>query len=196
MVLDTIVHYLILGKYAAILVGSFIEGPTVMTATGFFVKLGYLKLLPAYLLLLFGDLLADVMWYYIGHFAAEKSIMKIERYIGMAPGKAEKIKKLFTSHDTKILFFSKLTMGFGFSLGTLMVAGMSKIPLKKFVLINLLGGLIWTAGLLCLGYFFGNIYLKISEGLKNAFLVFIALFVILLIYTINKIIRKKFAEKI
>lgn len=196
MVLDTIVHYLILGKYAAIFFGSFIEGPTVMTATGFFIKLGHLKIIPAYFLLLLGDLLADVTWYYIGHFAAEKSIIKIEKHIGLTLGKAEKIKKLFIRHDTKILFFSKLTMGFGFSLGTLMIAGMSKIPLKKFLLINFLGGLIWTAGLLSLGYFFGNIYLKISEGLKDAFLVFIALFVVLSLYTINKIIRKKFAQKI
>lgn len=196
MVLDTIIHYLILGKYVAIFIGSFLEGPTVMAAAGFFIKLGHLEILPSYFLLLLGDLSADVMWYYIGHIAAEKTIIKIEKHVGLTPGKSEKIKRLFNRHDSKILFISKLTMGFGFSLGTLMTAGMAKVPLKKFILVNFLGGLIWTAGLVSLGYFFGNIYLKISAGLKDVFLAFLAIFALFFLYAINKIIRKKFIEKI
>ncbi len=167
-----------------------------MAATGFFLRLGQLKLLPAYFLLLLGDLSADVMWYYIGRAGAEKTILKIEKYVGLTPGKAEKIKKLFRHHDTKILLISKLTMGLGFSLGTLMTAGMARVPLKKFIALNFLGGLIWTATLLSAGYFFGNIYLKISEGLKDVFLLFLIIIAGGILYTANKIIRKKLVEKL
>ena len=57
-------------------------------------------------------------------------------------------------------------MGFGFTLATLMAAGMSKVSLKKFIWLNFLGGLLWTGFLMMLGYVFGNIYMQISESLR------------------------------
>ena len=53
-------------------------------------------------------------------------------------------------------------MGFGFAVVTLMVAGMLKVSFKRYVVINLFGGFIWTAMLLVIGYFFGNIYTLIT----------------------------------
>ena len=45
----------------------------------------------------------------------------------------EKVKGLFHRHHNKILFFNKITMGFGLSRYILTFAGISKIPVKDLL---------------------------------------------------------------
>ena len=76
---------------------------------------------------------------------------------------------VFRRHDTKILFISKITMGFGFAIATIMAAGASKVPFRKFLIFNLLGGIILTGVLISIGYFFGNFYFLVEDGFKILF---------------------------
>jgi membrane protein DedA with SNARE-associated domain len=76
-----------------------------------------------------------------------------------------------------------------------MAAGMSKVPLKKFVVLNFLGGLVWTAFLMSLGYVFGNIYQQVSEGLRIATIVFYLVIFLLAIQGFSRYMRKKINEK-
>ena len=45
----------------------------------------------------------------------------------------------------------------GFAYATLVVAGMVRIPLGRFVALNLIGGTIWISMMMALGYYFGNV---------------------------------------
>jgi len=107
-----------------------------------------------------------VVWYYIGYHGAHRFIKRFGKFFGVTEESVEKLKFLFKKHDSKIIFINKITMGFGFTLATLMAAGMSKVSLKKFIWLNFLGGLLWTGFLMMLGYVFGNIYMQISESLR------------------------------
>ena len=153
-------------KYPLIFAGALFEGPVLMTAAGFFYKLGYIPLISVYCTLLLGDLAGDVVWYYIGYHGAHRFIKRFGKFFGVTEESVEKLKFLFKKHDSKIIFINKITMGFGFTLATLMAAGMSKVSLKKFIWLNFLGGLLWTGFLMMLGYVFGNIYMQISESLR------------------------------
>jgi membrane-associated protein len=88
---------------------------------------------------------------------------------GIGMREIEHFEKLFHTHDTKILLISKLTMGFGFAFATLAGAGAAKVPFKKYFIINLVGGLVWTGILIFIGYFFGNLYFSISENMRIGF---------------------------
>jgi membrane protein DedA with SNARE-associated domain len=57
-------------------------------------------------------------------------------------------------------------MGFGLALATLVAAGAAKVPFRKYALINITGGFIWTALLMGIGFFFGNFYLAVGESLR------------------------------
>jgi len=186
-----ILHYLFAGRYIAIFTGAFIEGPTVMTATGFLLKLGYFGFWPAYLLLMCGDLLADVAWYYLGYFGGEIFIRKAGRFVGITSDAVEKIKNIFIKYQSRILFFSKLTMGFGFSLAVLTTAGVSKVPFKNFMLMNFLGEFIWVGMMLALGYFLGNIYLLVSESLRIGFIIFVAIIFLSALYGFTRFMRSR-----
>lgn len=186
--------YLLAGKYLTIFIASILEGPVTMAAVGFLWHLGYFQLLPAFFLLLFGDLVGDIIWYYLGYFGAHKFIARFGHYFGLTEELSEKIKVFFRRHDNKILLISKMTMGFGFAVATLITAGLARVPIKKYLAMNFLGGLIWTALLMALGYFFSNIYLLISEGLRVGFVIFVVLAVILALYGFNRFIRTQFLK--
>jgi putative endonuclease len=137
----TLIEYLLLYKYLAVFVAAILEGPVVMTAVGFLIKLGYLQPVFAYACLVLGDLVGDIGWYYLGYFGLFSIFSDFGEFIGFKKHISNKVAKLFRSHETKILFLSKLTLGLGFSLVVLVTAGILKVPIKKFATINFLGSI-------------------------------------------------------
>ena len=77
-------------------------------------------------------------------------------------------------------------MGFGFALATLLVAGMLHVPFKRYAILNFLGGFIWTAFLMIVGYFFGNVYSSIAGPLKIAFIPFAVIVVVFTLWAVNR----------
>jgi membrane-associated protein len=153
-------------KYPLIFWGAVIEGPILTVASGFLLHQGAFDLFLLYLTLVAGDLLGDVGWYYIGYFFAEPVVRKHGRFLGVTPELFEKVKIIFHKKHSAILFVSKITMGFGMALGTLMAAGAVKIPLKIFIFYNALGEFVYVGILMLLGYYFGSFYSEIASGFK------------------------------
>lgn len=158
-------------KYVLLFIGTIFEGPVVMMASGFLYSLGQFNFLPMYLVLVFGDFTADIGWYCVGRFGTRHAIFKYGHFLGITPRLLEKVENKFKNYHQKILIISKLTMGMGFAFIVLIVAGIFKVPFKNYVILNLIGGFIWTALLLTIGYFFGNIYMLISGPMKIIFVI-------------------------
>jgi membrane protein DedA with SNARE-associated domain len=122
-----------------------------------------------YIALVSGDFVADIGWYCVGRFGGRPIVLKWGHRFGITLKSIEKIEERFKRYHDKILIISKLTMGFGFALVTLVVAGMLRVSFKKYAVLNLIGGFVWTAVLLLVGYFFGNIYASITGPEKIVF---------------------------
>src|SRR5258708_21489081 len=172
-------------KYLLLFISIVIEGPILMVASGILIHSGFFGLITAFLVIMAGDLFGDVIWYYIGYFFIEFFISKFGRLFGVTPELFDKSKKLFSTYHEKILFISKITIGFGMSLATLMAAGATRISFKKYMIINFLGELILVRFLLSIGFFFGQIYDSISGIMKTYFIIgaFIGLFVFIYYFT-------------
>ncbi len=168
--LNTIVGVVSFSKYAIVFVLCIVEGPVVMISSGFLYRLGQFQLVPLYFSLMGGDFFADLGWYAIGRFGGGPLVRKFGKFLNITPEIIVKIEKRFKTYQNKILFISKITMGFGFALATLIVAGMLRIDFKRYALLNFFGGFIWTAFLLAVGYFFGNIYVYVPVPVKIAFI--------------------------
>ena len=82
-------------------------------------------------------------------------------------------------------------MGMGFAFIVLIVAGIFKVPFKNYVFLNLVGGFIWTAILITIGYFVGNIFLIIPNSLKVIFVIFIFVAIITGLRYATKYLKKK-----
>lgn len=188
--MDIVFAWIEQSKYALLFLGAIFEGPVLMLASGFLIRLGQLELVPAYFTLMAGDFTADMVWYVVGRHGARVLIDKFGKFFNITPEIIAKIEKRFHTYHARILFISKITMGFGFALATLIVAGLLKINFKKYVVFNFLGGFIWTAFLLTVGYFFGNLYTFVPDSLKWAFLIIAAALIIYILWAINRYLVK------
>jgi len=182
-------------KYPLVFVIALVEGPIVMVGSGMLYRLGVFSFLPLYFTLILGDFTADIGWYFIGKYGARRFVTRWGRYFSVTPESVERLEKLFHNHQGKILFISKITMGFGFALATLMAAGMARVPFKKYALFNFLGGFVWTAILMSVGYFFGHLYTVIDKSFRLAFVVCLIVFVLLAVYGLGKYFKARFLEK-
>lgn len=182
MNIDAIIALFLQYKYFALVALSLFEGPYVMMLSGLLLKLGVIALVPAFIALSVGDLIADTLWYYVGYFFGDRFVLRFGKFFDITEENIVSAKELFSRHRKKILFGSKATAGFGFSLATLIAAGAVKAPFWEYLYLNIFGQFIWTTIMLSVGYFFGNLYVIVDNVLGKIFIVgvaFLALFLLL-----------------
>lgn len=153
-----------------------------MVASGILLRLSFFYFWPIYLSLMLGDFVADLLWYTLGRYGGRHFVDRFGKYFSLTPDVLEKIEQFFKKHQDKILFISKITMGFGFALATLITAGLVRVNFKKYAIFNFLGGFVWTGFLLGMGYFFGNLYAPLNKGFKVVFITFLSVIVALALY--------------
>ncbi|MFA5778134.1 MAG: DedA family protein [Candidatus Paceibacterota bacterium] len=153
-------------KYPIIFLTTIVEGPIIMTMSGLLVRLDLAGFWPIYFVLMAGDLVGDTVWYLVGYHFAHPLASKFGKFFGLTHEKIDKTKAIFQNHPKKILFLSKITMGFGLPLAALVVAGMSKISFKRYIASLFFGQIFFTGILISVGYFFGNLYEKINKDFQ------------------------------
>ncbi len=161
-----------------------IEGPIVSLVVGFLIYLGYLKFLPAYAILLLGDLIPDTVYYYIGRFGSKRKIM--EKY----GSRLNLIEKLWREHGRKTMFLSKLA--YSLSIPFLISAGLVKMPYKKFISYAISVTLFQYGIIMAIGYFFGHSYQIAERYIQYAYVIAAA---ILILFIVSYILITKYARK-
>jgi membrane-associated protein len=177
--------------YFFIIIFASSMGPILAMVAGLLVKLGYLSLVPVYAVLMFGDLLGDSVWYWLGKIFGLKFVKKFGKYVNITEESVLKLQSIFHDHSYKILFISKITNGFGLALVTLFTAGMAKIPFLRYLSVNLVGQFVWSGLLLAVGYFFGNLYVEVNTWLSRVFITTLFIFIACLMYGFTKHLRTR-----
>lgn len=158
-----------------------IEGPIVTMAAAFLASLGFFEISLVFLVSVCGDIVGDVVWYGIGRKWGLAFVRGPGRYLGMDERMIERVDRLFSKHGGKVIFGVKSTTGL--CLVAFVAAGIARMDVKKFLMFSFLGGLVWSAILVFLGYFFGALYEQIAQYITwagwfvgvSALLVFIAI---------------------
>ena len=188
--LGSIVAFFEVSKYPLIFIGCYIEGTVIMIGTGILWHSGAVSFWPAYVALLSADILADLMWYAIGYYGARRFVNQWGHYVGLTQTNVAKVERRFHEHHTWILLVSKLSMGFGLAVATLTTAGMLRVPLSRFIIINVLGGIVWVFGMMVIGYYFGNVLALIPREFQIA----LAVLVLVLVFIGLQQLSKKLAS--
>jgi membrane protein DedA with SNARE-associated domain len=186
-----IVSWLLAFRYPIAYPLAIVEGPVVMMLSGFLVRIGFFSFWPIYLILMAGDLTGDVLWYFLGRHGARSFVDKYGRFFSISEENIEKAEQFFQDHPVKILFFSKITMGFGFALATLIAAGAARVPFKKYFIINFCGQFVWTGALIAVGYFLGHLYVLVDKSLRWAFIAALIVIAAFAAYGFGKFLRNK-----
>jgi len=168
-------RYLILFPLAAF------EGPIVALVAGFAVHMGFLSFIPSYMVLILGDLIPDVIYYYIGRFGNTTKI--VEKYRtksgGIISNNFNVMERLWSTHPRKTMFLSKLA--YGLSTPFLISAGLVKMPLKQFLSYTIPISLLQYMVILTIGYFLGKSYEVAAKYIKYGGYLFAALLVVFII---------------
>lgn len=137
-----------------------VEGDFFIFIFGFLTQIGLYDPLVMYLTLYAGAIVGDVMWYMVG-----SKFKHLPRFINAW---VEKISPPFDDHlrnrTLRTLFFSKFT--YGFHRAFFVRAGMLKLPLKRFVKIDLIASVPWILIVGGLGYISGASYVLIKHYVK------------------------------
>lgn len=136
--------------YAAIAVGTFLEGETILVLGGLAAHRGYLKFPWVVASAVLGTLTGDQIFFHIGR-TRGRSLM--DRRPGWK-AKSERVFSLMNRHQVLLI------LGFRFLYGlrtvTPFVLGASGIPRLRFTILNAAGALVWAVAVGVMGYFLGH----------------------------------------
>ena len=170
-------------------------GPVIGIAAGVLLRLEMITLIPTCLALATGELGGDVLWYWLGRTYGDTFTRRYGRYFGITEPSIAYAKDLFGRHHDIILFTSKLTAGFGFAIPVLFTAGLSRVPFRRYMMLNVAGQFLWTAGMLSLGYFLGHLYLKVENALEGMALFALMAIVLASLFGFSRYLRSNIHQK-
>ena len=184
-----IIQWLLDYKYLLLFPIAVVEGPFITVVAGFLASIGMIDLLLAYVILIFGDLVGDSLYYALGKWGGRPWIKKWGHYIGMTESRIVYLENHFKRHPGKTLVLGKVAHGLGGPF--LAAAGLSNMPFINFYIINLLASVPKTLLLLLLGYYFGHGYQRVTQYMDSlaVFFYILSLSMILLYIFIPKLIR-------
>jgi membrane protein DedA with SNARE-associated domain len=148
-------------RYIILFPLAIVEGPLITVIAGFSASLGYLNLWLSYIVIVAGDLVADLLHYAAGRWGRETFIKKYGKYIGIHAERVEGLEKHFGRHGGKTLLIGKASHGVGGMF--LVAAGLARMPFWRFFWFNALGTFIKSLVLLGIGYYFGRALGKINS---------------------------------
>ena len=183
-------------SYYFIFAIALLEGPILGIICGVLIHAGFLSLLPTAIVLMVADVVDDIVWYSVGYHGSKKLLAKLAHSIGVGEGGLEKMTTVFRKHYITILSISKMTTGFGLSGFIVAMAGVSKVPFRKYMIINLIGEPIWTAVLLGIGYYGGVVYQLANETLQWFYLTPIILVLLFVVIALIRHLRQLFLKRI
>lgn len=138
-----------------------IEGPVVSVVAGYLAKAGLIAVPQAFGVLVIADLLGDVILYTIGRRGRARVALPWLAAFGVTQRRLAQVLRAFRANGGRILVIGKLTHSAGFAV--LLAAGMARMPLSRFLMLNLLATIPKVAVLLGLGWWFG----KVSDRVGN-----------------------------
>lgn len=162
------------------------EGPVTTAAAGFASALGYFDPVIIYILSVFGDLVPDTIYYYVGYFGRATYVKRLGEKFGFGDVRIAKTEKLFQNHYGKAMIITKLAPLIS-AYGSILV-GYLKLSYRRFITYCTEITMTKSAIFLLVGYFFGQSY-RINEYLHNIaiFLPVAAVVLVLLYVGYNKL---------
>ncbi len=137
--------------YAAIAIGTFFEGETVLVLAGLAAHQGYLKLPWVLLCGFLGTLCGDQLYFYVGRVKGMRILEKRSNWRSMS----QRVFDLLRRHQSLLILGFRFL--YGFRTLTPFLLGASGIPPVRFGLLNFLGALFWAISIGVCGYFFGHV---------------------------------------
>ena len=131
-----------------------------------------------------GSLAGAVVGYYIGAWGGRPLLDRYGRYVGIGAGDLDRADRWFDRWGSWAVFFGRMV-----PLVRTFVsypAGISRMPLPRFLLFTTLGSVPWNLGLIYAGFLVGENYPVIEETIKPYESVIYAVVIALLLFLVAR----------
>jgi len=147
--------------YLAVLLGSMVEGESVILTAGFLAHEGYLSLYKIIMISFAGSVFADQALYYVGRYYGEPIL---NRYPKLR-ARSDRAFRLLRRYGTVYI----LSFRFIYGIRTLspIVIGVAGITPLRYAVLNVIAAAIWAVLSCCAGYYLAHFlmdYLKLIPG--------------------------------
>lgn len=137
----------------ALFLGFFLPGDTLLIAAGVFAATGKLSIVSVILVAIIAAIVGDSTAYYTGRKLGPK-VFKNENSILFQPNHVLKAEAFYEKHGSKTLLISHfLPIVRTF---TPLLAGVAKMPYRRFFMFNATGDILWATSVSLAGYYIGS----------------------------------------
>ena len=187
LTLTALVPWIIANGYFIFFLAAVIEGTLVTIAAGVAAGLGYYSIVIIILISIAGDLIADVLWYFLGYYGRHTVIEHYGHYIGVTKERMDKFEKMVHTHFRKTMLVVKISPFI--PVPGLVAIGAAKAPLRKFIEMSLLVTVPKSICFALLGFYSGRAYTYLDSIVNNGSYIWGGLILIILIiyFTYQKI---------
>jgi membrane protein DedA with SNARE-associated domain len=147
--------------YIALVVGTFLEGETILILAGIAVKLGYLKMPGVITAAFIGTFAGDQLFFFLGRLKGRNMLAQRPHW----QAKAKKVNSWLEQYQNSVILGFRFL--YGFRTITPFIIGMSRIASAKFIIYNTFGALAWSIAVASLGYLFGHAAELVLDNLKG-----------------------------
>jgi len=182
-----IILFLVIFAETGLVITPFLPGDSLLFAAGTFAAIGSLDVTLLFVLLAMAAISGDTVNYWIGHYIGPKVFRKETKFIRKKY--LERTHNFYEKHGGKTIIIARFVP----IIRTFapFVAGVGAMTYSKFILYNVVGGIVWVVVFVFGGYYFGNI-----PAVKNNFsLVIIVIVLISVLPGFTEFIRHRKRKK-
>lgn len=175
-----------------------IPSEVILLISGFFSSYTSLSVFYMILASTLGSFLGAIILYYIGKIFNKERLKKIVngrlgKILFLKENDIDKADEWFDNKGNKSVFFCRFVPIVRSLIS--IPAGMSEMPMGKFIIYTICGSMIWNTVLICLGYRLGSNWEYVLTILDKYQIIVIVILVIIFGYVIIKFYRKKRKSK-
>lgn len=134
--------------------GFFLPGDSLLFTAGFLASQGYLNIWILVPLITISAILGDSVGYWFGNKVGPMIFKKSDSF-WFSGERALDAERFFEKHGAKSLILARFIPAV--RTFTPIVAGVARMDYKTFLTYNIIGGVLWGAGVPILGYFLGSV---------------------------------------
>ena len=177
--------------YPVLLIGTFLEGETILLLGGLVAHLHYLSLPWVIACGFIGTLFGDQLCFFLGR----RHGRRLLAYRTGWQEKADRVLEMIERRQGLVMVGFRFF--YGFRIVTPIAIGISAIPFWRFLIFNAIGAALWATAVASAGFYFGRVVEALLGDLKRYEIVLISVVAVTgaLIWLLRLLLRRRAARR-
>ena len=167
-----------------------VPGETILVAAAVYAGTGRLNVVAVGIVALVAAIVGDNIGFAIGRFGGRALVVRYGRRVGLTDRRLDKAEGFFTRHGGKVVTIARFVEGLRQANG--IVAGIAKMPWRRFLVFNALGAVLWVGVWTAIGYVAGaHIGTVYDEARRYVLVIAAVVVVVVLAKVVQHLVRRR-----